>query len=454
MQLLLLALEWIFKLAGATRIADPLNGWTTFVGYVLAALLIFLALRWFRNHVMWSVRNRLIVTYLFIGGVPVTLAMAMALGIGYLATEHLATFLAVSEIREQEQRLSAANAAAAEQIVNRTKLPHEIMASDTLFPGRSLTIVPVSEAPKWLKDGYTGLASDHGKLHLRAANLIRTPHGLDMVISSVPFDQKFLGRIAANLGALSLSEKVQQGPGATPSPATATNPPSSDVISAGAVSDSQATVDPQLHFGGLIQTVDWPSGEARYWYLVGITRPSAIWNYLGLYMGVWTGALGKLLLGAAIALAVVVLIALIIGIRLTRTVTYSVANLYKATEHINRGEFTHRIQVRENDQLAALQRAFNSMTDSLQNLIAEQKEKERLQSELEIAHEVQAQLFPQAMRGTSSLELHGVCRPARIVSGDYYDFLAYSPEQVGIAVGDISGKGISAALLMATIHSA
>src|SRR4029077_15350792 len=87
-------------------------------------------------------------------------------------------------------------------------------------------------------------------------------------------------------------------------------------------------------------------------------------------------------------------------------------------------------------------------------MIAEQKEKERLQSELEIAHEVQAQLFPQAIAGTSTLELHGICRPARIVSGDYYDFLSYGPEQVMVAVGDISGKGISAALLMATIHSA
>src|SRR5262249_34068931 len=92
-------------------------------------------------------------------------------------------------------------------------------------------------------------------------------------------------------------------------------------------------------------------------------------------------------------------------------------------------------------------------TESLQKLIAEQKEKERLQSELEIAHEVQSQLFPQDVSGTRTLELYGSCRPARIVSGDYYDFLSYGPEQMGIAVGDISGKGISAALLMATIHS-
>src|SRR4030095_6903240 len=50
-------------------------------------------------------------------------------------------------------------------------------------------------------------------------------------------------------------------------------------------------------------------------------------------------------------------------------------------------------------------------------------------------------------------EVHGVCRPARTVSGDYYDFLPVGPHQLGLAVGDISGKGISAALLMATVHA-
>ena len=58
------------------------------------------------------------------------------------------------------------------------------------------------------------------------------------------------------------------------------------------------------------------------------------------------------------------------------------------------------------------------------------------------------------MSDLESLEVHGVCRPARTVSGDYYDFLPYGLDRLGIAVGDISGKGISAALLMATIHSA
>ena len=71
-----------------------------------------------------------------------------------------------------------------------------------------------------------------------------------------------------------------------------------------------------------------------------------------------------------------------------------------------------------------------------------------------IAQEVQAQLFPRQVSELESLEVHGFCRPARTVSGDYYDFLTASSHKLILAVGDISGKGISAALLMATIHSA
>jgi len=77
-----------------------------------------------------------------------------------------------------------------------------------------------------------------------------------------------------------------------------------------------------------------------------------------------------------------------------------------------------------------------------------------LEGELEIAREVQSQLFPQSVPEVPGLELYGACKPARTVSGDYYDFLRLGENRIGLVVGDISGKGISAALLMASIQSA
>jgi sigma-B regulation protein RsbU (phosphoserine phosphatase) len=94
------------------------------------------------------------------------------------------------------------------------------------------------------------------------------------------------------------------------------------------------------------------------------------------------------------------------------------------------------------------------MTTSIEKLVEEQKEKQRLEGELAIAQEVQAQLYPKLITQLETLEVHGFCLPARTVSGDYYDFLALNSDKLLLAVGDISGKGISAALLMATIYSA
>jgi phosphoserine phosphatase RsbU/P len=156
----------------------------------------------------------------------------------------------------------------------------------------------------------------------------------------------------------------------------------------------------------------------------------------------------------ALVFAVIELAALIVGVGLSRTITGSIASLYQATQRVNRGDLSHRIPVKSDDQLAALETSFNSMTASLERLLEEQKEKQRLENELVIAQEVQAQLFPKEISQLESLEVHGFCRPARTVSGDYYDFLALNGHKLTLAVGDISGKGISAALLMATIHSA
>jgi len=160
------------------------------------------------------------------------------------------------------------------------------------------------------------------------------------------------------------------------------------------------------------------------------------------------------LLSIALVFAIIELLALFVGTKLTRSITSAVAQLYEATKHINRADFSHRITVESSDQLATLANSFNSMTTSIEALIQEQKEKQRLEGELAIAQEVQAQLYPKLITQLDTLEVHGFCRPARTVSGDYYDFLELNSDKLMLAVGDISGKGISAALLMATIHSA
>src|SRR6185312_4673594 len=80
-------------------------------------------------------------------------------------------------------------------------------------------------------------------------------------------------------------------------------------------------------------------------------------------------------------------------------------------------------------------------------------EREKLNREIEIAREVQERLFPHDLPLLPGLDYCGACRPASGVGGDYYDFIPLADGKIGIAVGDVSGKGIAAALLMASLQA-
>jgi len=85
---------------------------------------------------------------------------------------------------------------------------------------------------------------------------------------------------------------------------------------------------------------------------------------------------------------------------------------------------------------------------------AEKLESERRAAhELAIARQVQARLFPQSMPALGSLDYAGTCLPAHAVGGDYYDFLSLGPDRLGLVIGDVMGKGMPAALLMANLQA-
>ncbi len=93
------------------------------------------------------------------------------------------------------------------------------------------------------------------------------------------------------------------------------------------------------------------------------------------------------------------------------------------------------------------------VSELARSLAAEAAQRERTHREMEIAREVQERLFPQEMPELAGAKLSGFCRPALGVGGDYYDVIDIGDGRVGLAIGDVSGKGISAALLMASLRA-
>jgi sigma-B regulation protein RsbU (phosphoserine phosphatase) len=157
---------------------------------------------------------------------------------------------------------------------------------------------------------------------------------------------------------------------------------------------------------------------------------------------------------AGVVFLLIEVAALATGIVLTRRITRAVADLYRGTQYVQVGDFSHRVQIERRDQLGELGESFNQMTGSISGLIEEQNQRQRLENEISIAREVQNQLFPSTLPSVPGVEIEAICKAARSVSGDYYDFIQLSPTHVAVAIADISGKGISAALLMASLQAA
>jgi sigma-B regulation protein RsbU (phosphoserine phosphatase) len=479
-----------------------LSAWVPFLTFWVIIFGFILLMRWVRKRLMWRLRNRLIVTYVFIGVIPVFLIAAIAVIAGYLFAGQFATFVATGDVQAELNKLEASNSVLAADIAGELRTgvppakaaealrggPHEAeVPRDITFwykgqptivqSGRAADARPIPE-PEWLPAEFHGVVLANRGLRLRVARRVPVNKDAVTVISSVPLDKELLQRLTGSLGEVTLyasavsladgqesrrfspsprepkKKAVSAGNAAQPENIEKVDEATAENISGGTLPSQQRTLDKEFRFATLFTIVDWKSGKPGSILMVVSTRPSLLYGRLFLTLGEFSGAVFQALIGLVVIFAVIELLALFIGVRLTRSMTGSVASLYEATQHINRGDLQHRIEVRSQDQLAALETSFNSMTESLQKLLLEQKEKERIQNELIIAQEVQEQLFPKHVGDLETLDVHGLCRPARTVSGDYYDFLPLGYERLGLAVGDVSGKGISAALLMATIHSA
>ena len=118
-----------------------------------------------------------------------------------------------------------------------------------------------------------------------------------------------------------------------------------------------------------------------------------------------------LFFGVAILFLIAEAIALVIGVSLTRTITGAVHELYAGTVRVMKGDLAHRIPIGGKDQLGELSVSFNEMTENMERLLVIEKEQERLQTELEIAREVQNQLYPKRTSGRRQSASDGGLQP-------------------------------------------
>jgi sigma-B regulation protein RsbU (phosphoserine phosphatase) len=463
--------------AGITPEAVRGIGLVKLLGLLAGFYLLYRFWTAWRSQLLWSLRNRLIVAYLFIAVVPVMLLLVLASMLGQIIYQQLGAYLLYHGVEDRLEMLANSSEviAAAQSTLPTSKeeaaLERELAAKVLTAEAKQLPglVISFDLDPNYFRelagpgrDSFTGLVQRGTELHLVGMREVGSPRGKRYIELTVPVTENFLEGLAPDLGPIdvTLAETVEGDSGRT-----AVRIGGKDYRRIGQIKTkkrallmAESWLDPAVDgFSQLNATylgTDKVQERNHPVFAFFTARPSQLNRRIFASLGELSGARVSYLNLIAVVFLLIELTALVIGVFLTRAITRTISDLSRATQAVQAGNFSASVPVERRDQLGMLGESFNSMTVSISRLINEQKQLQRLENEISIAREVQDQLFPRHLPHVEGVEIEAICRAARSVSGDYYDFIQLTPTQVAIAIADISGKGISAALLMASLQAA
>jgi len=422
---------------------------------------------------LWAVRRKLILSYVFFGVFPVALIMVFALVASSLLYRTTAAYLFqtgyqrlvedVGLIAETTAAEIGQNPGSAREVMSRklgnrqSTLPAMSLAALRRTGPNTFEVTSVgpwrhapapTTIPSWFADhpegfkGSLGIPKDGSsdrKLVIRSA--VASADGQEFVIVDVPVDTGLASRIHDLTG--TNIDGITFGSGSNPSADT-------------------TSVTEQRSFVNFSRTValmdftDWTTGVLGR-VSVGLEAPvGQLYDRMGSSGSVngqpLTSAILKAILLVLAGLFLIIQFSAFVGgVTLARRITSAIYHLFYGTARIGQGDFTHRIPIGSNDQLGDLAGSFNNMSASIEHLRHVERDKLRLDEELQIARRIQRSLLPNSVPQIAGLCIADLCEPAMEVGGDYYDFFQLGPRQLGVLVADVSGKGTSAALYMAEL---
>jgi sigma-B regulation protein RsbU (phosphoserine phosphatase) len=452
-----------------------------------------------KRRLLWRVRRKLILSYVFIGLIPALLLVAFSLLCGFLLFYSFSGYLVQSRLNALSERaVFIAQSAALEiqrgsgrdvaavlarrQAIEVEKYPALSIAvvpalrtcdsnSEFRIPNSELKLVtagpwdhvdPPASVPAWIDcRGFAGVlayshrrsdSADDEDTHLVARGVAfpDAPRVSYAVVVDLLVNDAIRQQLRKATGVELRS--VAAVPPKKPSDA---RPLPGKAVGGGDTSVPVSSTGPLGKLTTLMDYRDWSTGETGALTASIALSVGELYDQISPAQGSVgrTVSQGLLLLLFVIAALFLIIeaIALVAGFALAKSLTGSVHALFTGTERVRQGDFTHKIAVRSEDQLGELALSFNSMTASIEDLLRQAAEKKRLEEELRIAHEIQMSLLPQGPLTMAGLSVTALCVPAREVGGDYYDFLPLGDHRVGVLIADVSGKGTSAALYMAEL---
>jgi sigma-B regulation protein RsbU (phosphoserine phosphatase) len=494
----------IFLIGLAAALPAPLRLVDTVASIAIAiggAYFLVRGITFAQQRLLWRVRRKLIISYIFIGFIPSLLIVAFFLLGGLFLFSNFSSYLVQNRLTSIAERMSTIATATAVEVQasgGRNAAPVLARRQSGLqqefanisfalvplpqgcgMPGRDADaaareaapatagpwthLIPPASLPAWLNTckpfsgvfTFGSLPASNGRpldlasadadvgVVIRAVGFPEAANSAFAVVVDVVVDDALRSELRADTG-VEIASFQPMPPALAPLPARDGAP--HNVASA----DSALP----LTSAAFLEQRDWTTGKRGS--LMAALRIS-----IGeIYSRITTQASGDRTFSQGLLLLLVVIgvlfliiqaVALLAGLTLARSITGSVHELFAGTERVRHGDFRHKIDIKADDQLGELAESFNSMTASIEDLLRVEAEKKRLEEELRIAHEIQMSLLPHGPLSMPGISVTALCVPAREVGGDYYDVLPLDDHRVGVLIADVSGKGTSAALYMAEL---
>lgn len=425
--------------------------WLLVIGLTLYGCAV--AARWLLRKIFWTVGRRLFLSYIMIGVLPFFL-FAILLG----AILYVIAGVASDANFKAERQASLGQLES--QIIDfavQGKKPRTTVESIELYDSDDESGKAI---PQWLHgSNFSGMTLRGDQPMLVAS---RTYPGDRTIVLAEPLDARWARALEDRTGMITASNTATDRPNGRGEDIDSDNEATFDDFKHRGVSITKIVTLQSIVFFDITEEggmVDWGTGAPRTQkrLFTLISNPTS--NLLHFYFGGATSsnvmkAIFGIITGLTTLLMIIYLFASAFAAVLIFSISRAVNRIEKGTKAVERGDFSYRIKMKPHNQLGEMAQSFDRMTESIASLLTSVGEKERLQSEIEIAASIQRNLLPKEGPRFGGVSFAAHFEPTASIGGDYYDVFNLDKSRLAVAIGDVSGHGLSTGLVMAMVKAA
>jgi serine phosphatase RsbU (regulator of sigma subunit) len=421
----------------------------------LTLYFIALAIRWLLYKLFWRVGRRLFLSYVLIGLLPFVLMTILLLACGYM----VAGVMSAAALRGERQATLGQMESAALEYGLTGKKPSDDLPTLEVYDTANGS---GDKLPQWLKQTtFSGMVWRDGTPLLVCSRQFPGKEGEEprSIVLVQPLDADWAQQLQ-NKGGMIVS--YDRGEHKLRRTHVMINGKRRDID----VNGDEA-IEAVFHrgfapnrviWGDPTELADWESGAANSGHELFTFISNPIANLFQFYFGAASGAyvngMARFIVGLTVMLLFMYMFAAMFAAVLIFSISRAVNRIEKGTKAVERGDFTYRINMKRRNQLGEMAQSFDRMTESISSLLVTVAEKERLQSEIEIAASIQRNLLPKEGPQFRGVSFSAHFEPTASIGGDYYDVFNLDKSRLAVAIGDVSGHGLSTGLVMAMVKAA